>query len=560
MIFDNVENWEYVSYYLPARFSSSSKGSVILTTQVETVATKCQIQIPLNTFDEEEGSRMLLQYLPQGGPFEESDTAIAREISGLVGGLPVAIAHVAGYVSYSQCSLEDLLEIFKQRRRHTGDATTEEDDLPASFRQAAFSYDETLSVVWNVTLRELPNDSQNLMYILAFLNCDAVPEDMLCAVHQEEFLEFLDVREKIRLAQITERSMTVANICRFKRMKQNLLKRRLILQSIIDGEPCLSIHRALQRNIRNSICKDPSRRQAVFRQALTLVRKVFPVPSPIQVPEAGRWLEYQRLLPHVLSLRNAFYEGDVRIEGSRKFVTLLADAGINQWEQGFTREGLLLLRSAEDVLESINFDGAELMKADIHTIIALMFDNTGSTNRAEGLKRRQKALHIRQDHVEKLAKVDRTEETLVYNSLMDYSISLLQYNRYKEAEPIIEKCLVKFREWDTPENIPYEYAKYYHWISMIRMYQGRFTEAIELGKQGVDLMEKTGNSSLANRFRFDLACIVLQSGDMSKALAMHQVVYKARIKISGKANELTLHSCYALGAMHEHLGDLPEAE
>lgn len=141
---------------------------------------------------------MLLQYLDRPNPQNDPERRLAREISGLVGGLPVAISHVAGYVAYSQCSLSELLEIFKQRRRHTGVATSEDDDLPASFRQASFSYDETLAMVWNVTLRELTGDARDLTYILAYLNCEAVPESMLCTVHPEGFLEFLDSREKIR--------------------------------------------------------------------------------------------------------------------------------------------------------------------------------------------------------------------------------------------------------------------------------------------------------------------------------------------------------------------------
>jgi hypothetical protein len=111
----------------------------------------------------------------------------------------VAIAHVAGYISYSQCPLDELLEIFKQRRIATGLATDETDDLPASFRQASFSYDETLAVVSHVTLRELPSDSQNLVYILAYLNCEAVPESMLFRVHSDPSLDFLDSREHMRL-------------------------------------------------------------------------------------------------------------------------------------------------------------------------------------------------------------------------------------------------------------------------------------------------------------------------------------------------------------------------
>ena len=197
LIFDNVEDWDLVLSYLPRDFYHSN-GSVIVTTQLSNFATNVNHDLPLKTFGEEDGSTMLLQFLGRPNPRNDPERALAQEISGLVGGLPVAISHVAGYVAYSECTLSELLEIFKQRRRHTGVATSEDDDLPASFRQASFSYDDTLAMVWNITLRELPSDARDLIFILAYLNCEAVPESMLCAVHQESFLEFLDSREKIR--------------------------------------------------------------------------------------------------------------------------------------------------------------------------------------------------------------------------------------------------------------------------------------------------------------------------------------------------------------------------
>ena len=97
-------------------------------------------------------------------------------------------------------------------------------------------------------------------------------------------------------------------------------------------------------------------------------------------------------------------------------------------------------------------------------------------------------------------------------------------------------------------------------MSMVRMYQGRYQEAIQLGEYSVQWLRRTNNRSLMSRHKFDLACIILQSGDVDRALATHHEIYKARLEISGKANELTLHSCYANGAIHEQCGRYAEAE
>ena len=224
--------------------------------------------LQLETFGVEDTSAMMLQYLDRLDPKNDPEQRLAQEISGLVGGLPVAISHVAGYVAYSQCSLFELLEIFKQRRRHTGAAISEDDDLPASFGQASFSYDDTLAMEWNVTLRELPADARDLTYILAYLNCEAVPESMLCAVHPEHILEFLDSRESIRYAKVElPRILLLIIAFRYRRMKHSLMKRRLIQTKDIEGESCLSLHRSLQRSIRVTAAENSIKRQQVFAQA-----------------------------------------------------------------------------------------------------------------------------------------------------------------------------------------------------------------------------------------------------------------------------------------------------
>lgn len=161
-----------------------------------------------------------------------------------------------------------------------------------------------------------------------------------------------------------------------------------------------------------------------------------------------------------------------------KFAGLLSDAGINQWVCGFTRDGLSLLTTAERVLHSIHTHSSNL-RADISSLIALMHDNMGISTRAESLKRRELVLEIRRKYVEGRSRANQMEETLLYNSWLDYDISLLQYNRYQEVEPILDRCLVKYRQWGTPDDIPYEYAKYCHKMGLIRMYQGRYAEALK---------------------------------------------------------------------------------
>lgn len=221
---------------------------------------------------------------------------------------------------------------------------------------------------------------------------------------------------------------------------------------------------------------------------------------------------------------------------------------------------MLLLKTAEQVLDAISYEKNGLMRADINVVVALMYDNTGISTRAESLRRREQTLSIRKERVEKLKEVSRTEEILLYNAWMDYVVSLLQYNRYREAEPILDKCLDRYRKWGKPEAIPFEYAKYYHNMSVVRMYQRHWEEAIRVGKLGFQYMGMSGNEALTLRYEFDLACITLQSGDVNSAFELHKQVLEQRIIVCGKTNENTLQSYYALVALHEIRANFAEAE
>lgn len=346
---------------------------------------------------------------------------------------------------------------------------------------------------------------------------------------------------------------------RMRKNIESLIKRRLVIES----DRVFSMHRSLQRGLRENLSKDKSKQQTVFDQAVALVREVFPRGDGLQQPMPEKWSECQRLLPHLHALHDVYHAHKHSIKGSLDFAQLLLDAGMDQFERGITHEGLLLLNTAEVALDANSANASEeplVMKADIHAMIGIMYDDLGIEKRQEALWRRERALELRKRAFEQGNSKTRKDEILVYNSEMEYAISLLHYHRYAEAEPIIERCLTKFKEWGSEDDIPFEYAKYYNKIALVRMYQGRLDEAIPLAAKGVQLMEKTGYTLFSGRFKFDMACIILQSGDSDRALRVHTEVYEQRLKVVGSTNQLSLHSMYAIGAIHELEGRLEEAE
>lgn len=348
-------------------------------------------------------------------------------------------------------------------------------------------------------------------------------------------------------------------------MTSELSKRRLITVRNRDGEEVLSIHRKLQAKILDELNQNDNsaERTRVFEKVFLLIRARFPRPSAIQVPEPEKWPICRQYLPHVLSIKRLWQSGLVEISPSIKLAQLISDAGIDLWERCLTTEGLELLRSAEAILDQGGFQ-EDLLRANIHVVVSLLLQDSGISHLAECRDRISKVIDIRVDYREACdpASYTRNDEILLYNAWSDYGCVLLQYNTFKEAGPIFDKCLERYRQWGPPEEIPYEYAKYHHHKAYCLMYEGDFDRAVPLAEEGLHWVEvATGKSSAAsNRWRFDFACVVLQSGDKTRALELHKEVLEARMKLHGKFGLLTLQSYYAVGAAHSWLGETAEAE
>lgn len=324
----------------------------------------------------------------------------------------------------------------------------------------------------------------------------------------------------------------------------------------INHETCFYVHRSLQRSIRETLAKDPEKQQSTFDRAISLVSEVFPRASPVQHPQ-NLWSEFQRLLPHVHSLRDVYRASKNKIKGSVDFARILSDAGINQWDRGVTREGLLLLRTAEEVLDSISFDPNDTMRADIHIILGLMYDNTGISNRQEAIERREKALRIREA---KATTTRHDDEVLIYNARMDIAVAHLQFHNYAAAEVIVEDCFQKYKQWGAPDEIPFEHAKYYNKIAFVRLYQHRFHDAVKAAEEAVRLISTTTYPIIHSRFQFDLANILLQAGNTEASRKLHQSLFDWRVSRLGQSSTLTLHSRYALGFICELKQQYADAE
>ncbi|KAI4251991.1 MAG: hypothetical protein LQ352_004528 [Teloschistes flavicans] len=182
LVFDNVEEIKDLEMYLPTE--TATRGSVIVTTQRPRSQriTKDFYNIELLSFDEEIGAQSPFKYLERE-PTDETESDLARETSAIVGGLPLAIATIGGYIKESESSVEEFLQIMKRS------SNAWEDTQHTKLKH----YERTLGTVFDIALNELKKypAARKLIDILAFLNPDNIPEGILVAPHDSEEVKFL---------------------------------------------------------------------------------------------------------------------------------------------------------------------------------------------------------------------------------------------------------------------------------------------------------------------------------------------------------------------------------
>lgn len=160
-----------------------TRGSILITTQIPDLSqcTAIFTNIAVAPLTVVEATSLLMQLLGRKEPLLENK-AIAEKIVQALGGYPLSIATVGGYILQSNCSLGEYFERFnKSSVLWKGDSNT-----------FTWQYEKTLQNVCDVALSELPATALELLEILAFLNPDEIPEAMIADVCKEQ--DFISLR------------------------------------------------------------------------------------------------------------------------------------------------------------------------------------------------------------------------------------------------------------------------------------------------------------------------------------------------------------------------------
>ncbi len=126
-------------------------------------------------------------------------------------------------------------------------------------------YDKPLNAAFDVALTKLSNNARSLLYILAFLNPEAVPASMVFSNHRAKDLAFLKSDEN--KYESNSSLIGMLTLRRFSMVAQ-LRDSQLVTRDIVNGDFCLATHRSLQRAILNKLNHEPVQRQTSFSMVI----------------------------------------------------------------------------------------------------------------------------------------------------------------------------------------------------------------------------------------------------------------------------------------------------
>jgi len=176
LILDNMEDLSILGDFIPA----GSKGSVLLTTRTQSTRTFAH-HISLEQMEPDEGALLLLRRAVRiecDAPLEAAshiDRTMAREISRIMGGLPLALDQAGAYIEETACSLSDYLERYQKRRATLLNLRDFRGGISTTHPQSVTT---TFTLTFDLVEHTNPV-AADLLRLCVFLQPDAIPESIV---------------------------------------------------------------------------------------------------------------------------------------------------------------------------------------------------------------------------------------------------------------------------------------------------------------------------------------------------------------------------------------------
>lgn len=272
LIIDNADDLLLAREFFPL----AHHGHVLLTTRSQALG-GLAVSVYLEEMDLSTGSLFLLRRAgllslkasyPAGVP---ADYLLAQQLVQKLGGLPLALDQAGAYIEETSSHLQEYLDLYQTYQpillRRRGGLTADHPESVATTWALAFDYIEQSAPL-----------AADILRLCAFLDPDAIPEEILLAGMQTPFLP-----TNIDQIQLGE---AIGSLLRFSLVRRNIEARTL------------TIHRLVQITIQQTMTE--AIRQQWSIRAAQAVCQAFPQPSRVYSASGYPLQAVQRLTASIL--------------------------------------------------------------------------------------------------------------------------------------------------------------------------------------------------------------------------------------------------------------------
>lgn len=110
------------------------------------------------------GSAALLALLGKSKA-SQADQSTTTDITNALGGLPLALNQIGGFIVQRRLALKDLLSLYERNSTKTN-----------AKKSQLSAHKHSLVTVWEISLSQLPDEASRLQKLLAFLSPDTMHE------------------------------------------------------------------------------------------------------------------------------------------------------------------------------------------------------------------------------------------------------------------------------------------------------------------------------------------------------------------------------------------------
>jgi tetratricopeptide (TPR) repeat protein/transcriptional regulator with XRE-family HTH domain len=517
LVLDNVEDLTI----LPDLFLDVAGGALLLTTRSSITGTLAQA-IELDELDSEEGALFLLRRAKRLGPDAtllaagEVERTEAQQLVALVGGLPLALDQAGAYLEETACDVSEYLTHYQTQRAFL------------LSRRGGINPDHPASVSATLALAVAQVEATHpeaaaLLQLCAFLQPDAIPEDLLVA-GKAELSPFL--------AELVSQPLAL-------NAAVTTLRQAALLQRQPE-EHTFSLHRLVQAVLRDRL--DETVQRAYAEQVIRMVNRAFPDSG-----EEVTWPQCQRYLAQAQACARLIEQWHLlSLEGAQ----LLTKCGSFLFEQASYKEAEQYLLQAQTIsLKTVGEQHPQT--ATCWNELTVLYLYWGQYAQAEQFAQRALVLQ------ERLFGPIHPKVAMSLNALGGLYYT---QGRFAEAEPCFLRSLSVQERLPEP-SLPHM-ADLLHNLAALYGKQGRNELVGPLLERALSLREQSlgGNHLLTAHSLSALANLYRGQGNYEQAEALHQRALRIREEQVGTEHAFIAASLNDLALLAQDQGEYERAE